>query len=156
MYFATMSQLLQVIVYGRNISRTFQYCALKRSSHLCLSRNLTSLTRSNLKQAHRPVLPVFHNTNQLRLLKNNRLDRISSVGLRLFSSKDDSDSDNRPPEEEAYNTQLPATVAVPEVWPHVPVIAINRNIVFPRFIKLIEVLSSHVPVLTRVNHNIVF
>lgn len=33
---------------------------------------------------------------------------------------------------------LPATVVVPEVWPHVPVIAINRNPVFPRFIKLIE------------------
>lgn len=33
---------------------------------------------------------------------------------------------------------LPATVVVPEVWPHVPLIAINRNPVFPRFIKLIE------------------
>ncbi|RVE40976.1 hypothetical protein evm_014374 [Chilo suppressalis] len=29
--------------------------------------------------------------------------------------------------------------AVPEVWPQVPVIAINRNPVFPRFIKLIEI-----------------
>ncbi|GLV31920.1 Lon protease [Carabus blaptoides fortunei] len=43
--------------------------------------------------------------------------------------------------EEEFNTQLPATVAVPEVWPHVPVIAINRNLVFPRFIKLIEVTN---------------
>ncbi|MPC52178.1 Lon protease, mitochondrial [Portunus trituberculatus] len=34
---------------------------------------------------------------------------------------------------------LPATMAVPEVWPNVPVIAINRNPVFPRFIKIIEV-----------------
>ncbi|KAG7196808.1 hypothetical protein KM043_016921 [Ampulex compressa] len=37
-----------------------------------------------------------------------------------------------------YPTSLPATVVVPEVWPHIPVIAINRNPVFPRFIKLIE------------------
>ncbi|CAH2049591.1 unnamed protein product, partial [Iphiclides podalirius] len=37
------------------------------------------------------------------------------------------------------NVILPATVAVPEVWPQVPVIAINRNPVFPRFIKLIEI-----------------
>ncbi|CAB3244157.1 unnamed protein product [Arctia plantaginis] len=52
-----------------------------------------------------------------------------------------------PPEEEAevkdetplFSSQLPATVAVPEVWPQVPVIAINRNPVFPRFIKLIEI-----------------
>lgn len=34
---------------------------------------------------------------------------------------------------------LPATMAVPEIWPNVPVIAINRNPVFPRFIKIIEV-----------------
>ena len=36
---------------------------------------------------------------------------------------------------------LPATMTVPEVWPNVPVIAINRNPVFPRFIKIIEVLN---------------
>lgn len=34
---------------------------------------------------------------------------------------------------------LPATMTVPEIWPNVPVIAINRNPVFPRFIKIIEV-----------------
>ena len=34
---------------------------------------------------------------------------------------------------------LPATMSVPDVWPNVPVIAINRNPVFPRFIKIIEV-----------------
>ena len=37
---------------------------------------------------------------------------------------------------------LPATVVVPEVWPHVPLIAVNRNPVFPRFIKLLEVRKS--------------
>lgn len=36
---------------------------------------------------------------------------------------------------------LPATMTVPEVWPTVPVIAINRNPVFPRFIKIIEVCN---------------
>lgn len=35
--------------------------------------------------------------------------------------------------------QLPATVAIPEVWPHLPVIATRRNPVFPRFMKIIEV-----------------
>ncbi|XP_014247529.1 lon protease homolog, mitochondrial-like [Cimex lectularius] len=38
-----------------------------------------------------------------------------------------------------HQTTLPASVVVPEVWPQVPLIAINRNPVFPRFIKLIEV-----------------
>lgn len=48
-----------------------------------------------------------------------------------------SDSDGEQPAD--YSTSLPATVLVPEVWPHVPVVAINRNPVFPRFIKLIEI-----------------
>ncbi|XP_067646961.1 lon protease homolog, mitochondrial isoform X2 [Eurosta solidaginis] len=35
--------------------------------------------------------------------------------------------------------QLPATVAVPEVWPHLPLLATRRNPVFPRFMKILEV-----------------
>ena len=34
---------------------------------------------------------------------------------------------------------LPAPMTVPDVWPSVPVLAISRNPVFPRFIKIIEV-----------------
>lgn len=40
---------------------------------------------------------------------------------------------------EAGFQNLPATMTVPEYWPNLPVIAINRNPVFPRFIKIIEV-----------------
>lgn len=45
------------------------------------------------------------------------------------------------PEADEYpvHQALPATVVVPEVWPHLPLIAVNRNPVFPRFIKLIEI-----------------
>lgn len=50
-----------------------------------------------------------------------------------------SDGDGDQPAD--YPASLPATVVVPEVWPHVPVIAINRNPVFPRFIKLIELTN---------------
>ncbi|XP_065572832.1 lon protease homolog, mitochondrial-like [Artemia franciscana] len=39
-------------------------------------------------------------------------------------------------------SQLPAALTVPEVWPHVPVIAINRNPVFPRFIKIVEISNK--------------
>lgn len=69
---------------------------------------------------------------------------------RLFSSEkppsasnDGSDDDDGREyhEEKTQSTHpsLPATVVVPEVWPHVPIIPINRNPVFPRFIKLVEV-----------------
>lgn len=37
------------------------------------------------------------------------------------------------------HTHLPATVAIPEVWPYLPCIATLRNPVFPRFMKILEV-----------------
>lgn len=37
------------------------------------------------------------------------------------------------------HTHLPATVAIPEVWPYLPCVALSRNPVFPRFMKILEV-----------------
>lgn len=54
------------------------------------------------------------------------------------SSNDD--SDNEPPQPLIQTMTLPATMTVPEVWPYVPVVAINRNPVFPKFIKIVEVM----------------
>ncbi|KAG5315195.1 LONM protease, partial [Acromyrmex insinuator] len=65
------------------------------------------------------------------------------TSVRFFTTKKYSDrdppSDGNGEQSGDYPASLPATVVVPEVWPHVPVIAINRNPVFPRFIKLIEI-----------------
>lgn len=64
---------------------------------------------------------------------------------RNFSEKHESDSDEIIEEEELsedvppIQTHLPATVAIPEVWPHLPVIATKRNPVFPRFMKILEI-----------------
>ncbi|XP_065157835.1 lon protease homolog, mitochondrial-like [Atheta coriaria] len=109
---------------GRNViltthSRKLHY--ISRSSHAtaeCL--NLSTL---------RPARFIEH-----------QLNKTAFVAARYFSAKttDDGDKGNS---NETFTPQLPATVAVPEVWPHVPVIAISRNIVFPRFIKLIEVTN---------------
>lgn len=66
-----------------------------------------------------------------------------ATNIRPFSTKKGDPETVAEPEIEkettTNHTQLPAPVAVPEVWPQLPVIAINRNPVFPRFIKLIEV-----------------
>lgn len=43
---------------------------------------------------------------------------------------------------EFIHTHLPATVAIPEVWPYLPCIATSRNPVFPRFMKILEVIST--------------
>lgn len=37
------------------------------------------------------------------------------------------------------HTHLPAAIAIPDIWPHLPVIATKRNPVFPRFMKILEV-----------------
>jgi ATP-dependent Lon protease len=66
-----------------------------------------------------------------------------SILARNFSSaKHDSDSDADAASPEPitdFHHHLPATVAIPEVWPHLPVIATKRNPIFPRFMKIIEV-----------------
>lgn len=69
---------------------------------------------------------------------------------RSFCSKPDSADDPPSPHDTTEfhaHTHLPATVAVPDVWPHLPVIATRRNPVFPRFMKIIEVLfdATHNP-----------
>lgn len=90
----------------------------------------------------------FLNSRLSRLSLNNfkRFDAcLSSVQIssRFYSSKpDEADDPPTPSPNDDYqppSNHLPATVAVPEVWPHLPVIATRRNPVFPRFMKIIEV-----------------
>lgn len=54
-----------------------------------------------------------------------------------------SDDDQPPPR------PLPTTVAVPEVWPNVPLIAVNRTPLFPRFIKIVEISNPQLVDLIR-------
>lgn len=47
--------------------------------------------------------------------------------------------------QEAYPNMMALTpMSVPEVFPHVPLIAMNRNPVFPRFIKIVEVPGNYI------------
>lgn len=62
-------------------------------------------------------------------------DGVSSGGQHDGGSKSEA-------EEGPMMMNLPATMIVPEVWPNVPVIAITRNPVFPRFIKIIEIADK--------------
>ncbi|XP_072746411.1 lon protease homolog, mitochondrial isoform X2 [Anoplolepis gracilipes] len=103
-----------------------------------------SLCKSHSSSNHRVPLPAcvrpqLARTEYLggRLLRNTRGHRIhpAVVSVRFFATKSNGNGD----QPEDYAASLPATVVVPEVWPYVPVIAINRNLVFPRFIKLIEI-----------------
>ncbi|KAJ8303937.1 hypothetical protein KUTeg_017520 [Tegillarca granosa] len=69
--------------------------------------------------------------------------------VRWFSSKSDEGDKKDPPSEtpasepqivqNAFPLGALTPLAIPEHYPRVPVIAINRNPVFPRFVKMIEV-----------------
>ncbi|CAG9773095.1 unnamed protein product [Ceutorhynchus assimilis] len=111
---------------------------LRYSREFTQCRNLDTLGLNRVK------------SSLLRRPNNSFYDKsVSLVSARYFTSKTPDGTDDVPPEEEPYNPQLPATVAVPEVWPHVPVIAISKNIVFPRFIKLIEIANPQLIELIR-------
>jgi len=43
---------------------------------------------------------------------------------------------------ENVTSQVPSTVTIPDVWPLVPIIAVNRHPVFPKFIKIVEVTDQ--------------
>ncbi|XP_017072416.1 lon protease homolog, mitochondrial isoform X2 [Drosophila eugracilis] len=80
--------------------------------------------------------------------RSTRLQRGNGANLmlqRFYSRKrDDSDEDlmsegQGPELMSDRDSQLPATVAVPDVWPHVPLLAMRKNPLFPRFMKIVEV-----------------
>ncbi|KAF7997487.1 hypothetical protein HCN44_006058 [Aphidius gifuensis] len=111
---------------------------------MTLNRSLTIGKNHQVLPAKRKINILDLNNNKSRCLFNKNILRASVfASVRQFSTKkpplpDDPVEQHEQEAEEDYTATLPATVVVPEVWPHVPVIAINRNPVFPRFIKLIE------------------
>ncbi|XP_052862173.1 lon protease homolog, mitochondrial [Anopheles cruzii] len=130
---------------------------------LQILRNGASLPVKHFTRHARPMVPVCGNFEH-RLTRSladhavparsvSRVGRLVVPGLRnnisplssrgFCSAKNDSgDPIDPPPEPSAnYTNQLPATVAIPEVWPHLPVIAAKRNPVFPRFMKILEITN---------------
>ncbi|XP_046818644.1 lon protease homolog, mitochondrial isoform X1 [Vespa crabro] len=126
------SKLLPVFRHNGTISRSFY-----RNHHLETHNILPVYIKPQFPRTEFPNQRLGILTRNIR----NRRQCVAVASIKLFSTKK---SDRDPPNEndaeqsEDYSATLPATVVVPEVWPHVPVIAISRNPVFPRFIKLIE------------------
>lgn len=86
--------------------------------------------------------------NEVRLLRFKGVTSVMQT-QRFFSRKNGDSEDDMMAEGEPElllpdrDSQLPATVAVPDVWPHVPMLAMRRNPLFPRFMKIVEV-GSHI------------
>ncbi|XP_016998097.2 lon protease homolog, mitochondrial isoform X2 [Drosophila takahashii] len=92
--------------------------------------------------------PVQSSLMQFCRNRETRLQRFQGANMmvqRFYSRKrDDSDEDvmsegHGPELMSDRDPQLPATVAVPDVWPHVPLLAMRKNPLFPRFMKIVEV-----------------
>lgn len=92
------------------------------------------------RHAQNSMLNYF---NEVRLLRFR--GAVSVMQTQRFYSKNSDHEDDMMAEGESElllpdrDSQLPATVAVPDVWPHVPMLAMRRNPLFPRFMKIVEV-----------------
>lgn len=126
---------------SRNITSVLNH---SRSHFRRTSRCISSCT-SKFNVSPQNNLPVFGVHHSLNL-------RTSPFSVAIYqkhfysTKKNDEEADaieveaETPPE--FIHTHLPATVAIPEVWPYLPCVATSRNPVFPRFMKILEVILS--------------
>lgn len=124
-----------------NISRTIVNIA-NSSRNSCRTRFISSL---QLKLSNQPQQRSYH------CLLEATKPAASVSSLRFYSSKKEEEEveaiENDPEVNSSgtdfLHTHLPATVAIPEVWPYLPVIAVSRSPVFPRFMKILEVSEEN-------------
>ena len=86
-------------------------------------------------------------------LVNKSASASASLIIRRYCEKKD-DVDEVPEEPAAMHPEpgisgALTSMTVPEIWPQVPVIAISRNPVFPRFIKIVEITDPNLVSLIR-------
>ena len=109
-----------------------------------------NLSRRNVLQSSRAISSIQLKLNQQSTNYHLELRRqainVQFNQIRCFSAKKNEEELEAIESEEIsenpadfLHTHLPATVAIPEVWPYLPCIAVSRNPVFPRFMKILEV-----------------
>lgn len=113
--------------YNTNRLRTFSRC-LSSVSNIVSNTSVGIYANSS-----------YRNSDKLSVFLNKRYFSTQKSGSDGEDDPSKATSETQPEAEYPVHQALPATVVVPEVWPHLPLIAVNRNPVFPRFIKLIEV-----------------
>lgn len=124
-----------------SLSRSLvQLANLSRRNFLQSSRAISSISSIQLKFNQQST---NHHQNALRRQAIN----VQFNQMRCFSAKKNEEELEAIEGEEIsenpadfLHTHLPATVAIPEIWPYLPCIAVSRNPVFPRFMKILEVI----------------
>ena len=140
-------------------TQTCDFCACTRvgAKNKCVSSKFLHRRRlHNLFLRRSTVLSTLPTSTTLcRLHRSDYSQSFLNCASQIrpySSSADDSGQDGEGDEPEPPATQEPVTItetmypigaltsmAVPEVFPNVPLIAISRNPVFPNFVKMIEV-----------------
>ncbi|KAL9903600.1 lon protease homolog, mitochondrial isoform X1 [Glossina fuscipes] len=115
--------------------------------HTLLRRNISRLViYERQKASFAKDCSTLKRFNALTI-KQQQQRSLAICARRLCSNRNKRDEEEELIEQEPHEyiinkePQLPATVAVPEVWPHLPLLAIRRNPVFPRFMKILEVTN---------------
>lgn len=139
--------------HSLSLALNFKRVNISESSLLFKVRNAGIRHNSRALSGVLPIDSRLEKSPEKDFLSNyyrrNTVQNFTHIGLRQFSQKAGSNNNDNDEPKNAEDPaaaddyivpqHLPATVVVPEVWPHVPLIAVNRNPLFPRFIKLIDV-----------------
>ena len=104
-----------------------------------------------VSSATSPMTQSLRNWGQVRAFSSGAGDEFSSASSEGGEEDDGSGGeDGSPVPDVTVGGDLPPSMValspmtVPEVWPRVPVIAVRRHPLFPRFIKMIEVFMPGV------------
>lgn len=144
------------LLYSRSGGLTSPNISLRNThlSHLN-AKPLRHSSRTYALACGKGLVSLFNHQNNVHINNPLLLNGAYPIKIskKLYSTQQNDGSDDAPDAASSGSSgeqdgsgpvihTLPATMTVPEVWPTVPVIAINRNPVFPRFIKIIEVRLS--------------
>ncbi|GFO37962.1 lon protease homolog, mitochondrial [Plakobranchus ocellatus] len=135
------------VLHARETERSITYLSKDALSHATRSQKRYSKSLS----LHHPLFNSQRSFQSRVKIFGQDVQRKISTSTRLFQNKKNDDEGSNPKEESEQEAEpaqeMPhfspvgalTTMSVPEFLPVVPVIAISRNPVFPRFVKMIEV-----------------
>lgn len=130
-----MNSLLRVVLQNSKVKVFLQ------AKHA--NKNLTPIRQYSInpssRYSRRYFDKSFASSGTLRALTVHKFARTFSLSSTAFGRMDDDDYDDEDDDDDFDDNNLPATISVPDVWPHLPVFAIKKHPVFPRFMKIIEV-----------------
>jgi len=102
-------------------------------------RSLSFINNINLAQNKSTIQisklnPLLQSPSQIKYIQ----PLFNSVKKYSSNPIDNSDEPIFSQDDGTASPPVPSTVTVPDVWPVVPILAVNRHPVFPKFIKIIE------------------